>query len=87
MWISGVLTGIFNMFFNPIALESIGWKYYFGYIFFPIAFLLITYFCYPGTRGRTLEQMAFIFDGEEAKLQPADEKSEAMCVVLEQKSL
>ncbi|KAH6959460.1 general substrate transporter [Fusarium avenaceum] len=87
MWISGILTGIFNMFFNPIALESIGWKYYFGYIFFPIAFLLIAYFCYPGTRGRTLEQMAFIFDGEEAKLQPADEKSEAMCVVLEQKSL
>jgi Na+/melibiose symporter-like transporter len=87
MWISGILAGIFNMFVNPIALESIGWKYYFAYIFFLIAFLLIAYFCYRETRGRTLEQMAFIFDREEAELLPADEKSEAMSFVMEHKSL
>ncbi|KAH7028913.1 general substrate transporter [Microdochium trichocladiopsis] len=70
-WISGILAGIFNMFVNPIALETIAWKYYFVYIVFLVAFLLLAYFCYPETRGRTLEQMAFIFDGDDAEVIPA----------------
>lgn len=35
---------------------------------FSVAFLLITYLFYPETRGHTLEQIAFIFDGEDADL-------------------
>ncbi|KAF4958816.1 hypothetical protein FGADI_2160 [Fusarium gaditjirri] len=72
MWISGILAAIFNMFVNPIALESIGWKFYFVFIVFLVAFFVVAYFFYPETKGRTLEQMAFIFDGEDAEVVPAD---------------
>ncbi|KAF5246451.1 hypothetical protein FANTH_6823 [Fusarium anthophilum] len=70
MWISGIIAGIFNMFVNPIALASIGWKYYIVYIVFLVAFLLLAYFYYPETRGHTLEQMASIFDGKDTELMP-----------------
>lgn len=68
MWSTGILAGIFNMFVNPIALGSIGWKYYFVYIFFLLSFLFTAFFFYPETRGHTLEQMGFIFDGEESDI-------------------
>ncbi|KAJ1337253.1 hexose transporter-like protein [Microdochium nivale] len=71
-WISGILAGIFNMFVNPIALETIAWKYYFVYVAFLLAFLLLAYFAYPETRGHTLEQMAFIFDGDDAEVISGD---------------
>ncbi|KAH7025701.1 general substrate transporter [Microdochium trichocladiopsis] len=78
-WVSGICAAVFNMFVNPIALQSIGWKYYFVFIVFLVAFLLTAYFCYPETRGRTLEQMAFIFDGDDAaaaaELLPAESKT------------
>lgn len=75
MWISGILAGIFNMFVNPIALETIAWKYYFVYIALLLAFLLLSFFCYPETRGHTLEQMALIFDGDDAEVVPVDTKA------------
>ncbi|CAF3498307.1 unnamed protein product [Fusarium graminearum] len=86
MWISGIVAGIFNMFVNPIALGSIGWKYYFTYIIFLIAFLVIAYFFYPETKGRTLEQMAYIFDGEDAVTEGVEDKPKVLSVELERKS-
>ncbi|QPC74568.1 hypothetical protein HYE68_005320 [Fusarium pseudograminearum] len=86
MWISGIVAGIFNMFVNPIALGSIGWKYYFTYIVFLIAFLVIAYFFYPETKGRTLEQMAYIFDGEDAVTEGLEDKPKALSVEMERKS-
>ncbi|KAF5985074.1 hexose transporter [Fusarium coicis] len=86
MWISGIIAGIFNMFVNPIALGSIGWRYYIVFIAFLVAFLLIAYFCYPETRGHTLEQMAFIFDGEDADLLPRGSKTEVLAEEAERKS-
>lgn len=73
MWSAGISAGIFNMFVNPIALESIGWKYYFTFVFFLISFLVVAFFFYPETRGRTLEQVAFIFDREEETSDPQTE--------------
>ncbi|KAF5709079.1 hexose transporter [Fusarium mundagurra] len=75
LWLSGILAGIFNMFVNPIALESIGWKYYFIFIVFLVGFFGVAYFFYPETKYRTLEQMAFIFDGEDAEVLPSEAKS------------
>jgi hypothetical protein len=74
------------MFINPIALGSIGWKYYFTYIVFLIAFLVIAYFFYLETKGRTLEQMTHIFDGEDAETEPLGDKVKVMSVELERKS-
>nr|AMB48854.1 sugar transporter [Fusarium camptoceras] len=83
-YLSGILAGLFNMFVNPIALQSIGWKYYIVYVAFLVAFLLISYFFYPETRGHTLEQIAFIFDGEDAELVTPEGKDH---ILVEQKSV
>ncbi|KAH7021486.1 lactose permease [Microdochium trichocladiopsis] len=50
---------------NPLALTSIGWKFmaiYCGWIAFEF---IIVYFLYPETQGRTLEELAFLFEGDE----------------------
>ncbi|KAH7308158.1 general substrate transporter [Stachybotrys elegans] len=75
-YLSSMLAAIFNVFVNPIALESIGWRFYFVFIVFLVAFFVVAYFYYPETRGRTLEQMVFIFDGEDAELLPGDKKND-----------
>ncbi|KAH7325554.1 general substrate transporter [Stachybotrys elegans] len=87
MWLSGIVAGVFNMFVNPIALSSIGWRYYFTFIVFLIAFLLMAYFLYPETRGRTLEQMAIIFDGEDADVLQVDKKIQAESITIENKGV
>jgi hypothetical protein len=51
---------------NPIALEAIGWKYY---IVFAVILGIVTltiYFYYPETKGHSLEEMAVIFDKDQA---------------------
>ncbi|UPL03638.1 hypothetical protein LCI18_014572 [Fusarium solani-melongenae] len=55
----------FNVFVNPIVLEAIAWKYYLIYVAILIIFVLNIYFCYPETKGYTLEEMAVIFDGQQ----------------------
>jgi len=47
---------------NPIALTAIGWKFmaiYCGWITFEFLFV---FFMYPETQGRTLEELAFLFE-------------------------
>jgi MFS family permease len=61
-----LLAVFFNIFVNPIALGALAWKYYFVYIALLILITAIVYFGYPETRGHTLEEMARIFDGDEA---------------------
>ncbi|KAH7011271.1 general substrate transporter [Ilyonectria destructans] len=56
----------FNTFINPIALDAIQWKYYFVFVAVLVAMILTVWFYYPETRGRTLENMAYLFDGEDA---------------------
>lgn len=63
-----MVANFFNTFVNPIALEAIGWKYYFVFIVVLIAMGFTVYFFYPETRGHTLEHMAVIFDGDDAAL-------------------
>ncbi|KAH9899263.1 hexose transporter [Cubamyces lactineus] len=56
---------IFNQYVNPIALKNIAWKYYIVYcawLAFELGFL---YFFIVETKGRTLEETAALFDGEE----------------------
>ncbi|PVH79102.1 general substrate transporter [Cadophora sp. DSE1049] len=60
------LAVFFNIFVNPIALESIDWKYYIVFVGLLVVFLLNCYFFYPETRGHSLEEIARIFDKEDA---------------------
>ena len=74
-WCSTVVAIFINTFVNPIALEAIRWKYYIVFIVMLTLLLVTVYFAYPETRGHTLEQMAVIFDGDDAT---ASEKTEIM---------
>ncbi len=58
----------FNIFVNPIALQAIAWKYYIVYIVMGFLIVITIYYTYPETRGHSLEEMAFIFDGESAEV-------------------
>jgi len=63
---STYLALFFNLFVNPIALKSIAWRYYFVYIGILVGIGVTVWLFYPETRGRSLEEMAVVFDGEEA---------------------
>ncbi|KAL1656355.1 hypothetical protein SLS61_000818 [Didymella pomorum] len=80
-WITVVVANFFNTFVNPIALEAIGWKYYFVFIIVLVAMGLTVYFFYPETRGYTLEHMAVIFDGEETAPSSQETAARAASVV------
>ncbi|PGH21293.1 hypothetical protein AJ80_03343 [Polytolypa hystricis UAMH7299] len=63
--IFGKLGGFFSNNVNPIALDAIDWKYlaiYCGWIAFEFLFI---FFLYPETSGRTLEELAFLFEDRE----------------------
>lgn len=62
-------------------MEAIHWKYYIVFIVMLALLWITVFFAYPETRGHTLEQMAVIFDGDDAAVPPAaavSEKTEAL---------
>ncbi|KAF2717454.1 general substrate transporter [Polychaeton citri CBS 116435] len=59
--------GFFNQYVNPIALEAIAWKFYIVYIVLLAAMVPTIWFLFPETKGRTLEEIAIVFDGERAQ--------------------
>ncbi|KAH7370173.1 general substrate transporter [Rhexocercosporidium sp. MPI-PUGE-AT-0058] len=62
------LSGVFNQYVNPIGLENLQWKFYFLYIAILVFQCLVIYFYYVETRGPTLEEIAVLFDGEDANV-------------------
>lgn len=67
-----VIAIFFNTFVNPIALESLGWKYYFVFVVVLIIMGFTVYFFYPETKGYTLENIAILFDGEGAAVSSSE---------------
>ncbi|KAF8439056.1 hexose transporter [Boletus edulis BED1] len=57
---------IFNQYINPIALEKLGWKYYLVYVCWLACEFVFLWFFIVETKGRTLEETAALFDGEDA---------------------
>lgn len=55
-----------NTFVNPIGMDTIGWKYYIWYCCWISFEACCIYFLFPETSGRTLEELAFLFEGDEA---------------------
>lgn len=66
MWISTATAVFFNIFVNPIALESIQWRYYLVFVFILAGGGLVIYFMFPETRGHSLEEMARIFGDDDS---------------------
>ncbi|KAF8968145.1 general substrate transporter [Flammula alnicola] len=58
----------FNQFINPWALAAISWWYYVVYCGWLILELLFVIFFIVETKGRTLEETAALFDGDEQPL-------------------
>lgn len=58
----------FNTFVSPIALSSIGWRYYIIFVIIVLFGIVMVWFTYPETKGHTLEEMNVVFDGEAAAL-------------------
>ncbi|KAJ6576457.1 general substrate transporter [Mycena vulgaris] len=61
------LTSAFNQFVNPWAISAIGWFYYLVYLGWLAVELVFVYFYIIETKGRTLEETAILFDGEERR--------------------
>ncbi|KAH9481375.1 Lactose permease [Psilocybe cubensis] len=55
----------FNQFVNPWALSAISWWYYVVYCGWLVFELVFIFFFAVETKGRTLEETAALFDGEE----------------------
>ncbi|CAK7215472.1 hypothetical protein SBRCBS47491_002493 [Sporothrix bragantina] len=53
-------------FCNPIGLDNLGWKYYIVFCALLVCITLTVYFYFPETKGYSLEEIAVVFDGEEA---------------------
>jgi hypothetical protein len=63
-----------NRYINPIGLKNLkpGWKFYTIYCCWIAVELVVVYLFYIETKGPTLEEIAKIFDGEEAETGVAD---------------
>src|SRR5690606_18640857 len=72
----GRIAGFFNNFVNPIGLANIGWKYYITYVVWLAFEVCFVWFLFPETSGRTLEELSFLFEGDEMnnKIERATEK-------------
>ncbi|KAH8690337.1 general substrate transporter [Talaromyces proteolyticus] len=66
MQIAGTCALIFNGYVNPIAMEAITWRYYILYCCVIAVEIVIVYLVFPETKGRSLEEVAVLFDGEAA---------------------
>ncbi|GME73722.1 unnamed protein product [Ambrosiozyma monospora] len=68
---------IYNGFVNPIAMDAIQWKYYIVYCCIIAVELIVCYFTFVETSGKTLEEVAVVF-GEQPismdSLKLADER-------------
>ncbi|OBT94193.1 hypothetical protein VE01_06954 [Pseudogymnoascus verrucosus] len=66
MQIAATCVLIFNGYANPVAMEAISWRYYIVYICVLAVEVVLVFFFFPETKGKTLEEVAFIFDGDTA---------------------
>ncbi|KAJ5923666.1 hypothetical protein N7454_008911 [Penicillium verhagenii] len=72
------LACFFNQYVNPVAFAVLQWKYFVIYIGCLIVFLGVVYFLFPETQGRSLEDVARIFeDGKILQvMSPTDSENE-----------
>lgn len=62
------LSGVLNQYANPIGLADLAWKFYFVYIVILVIEVGCIWFLFVETKGPTLEEIAILFDGKEARV-------------------
>ncbi|KAF7131138.1 hypothetical protein CNMCM5793_004125 [Aspergillus hiratsukae] len=65
------VASIFGGYVNPIALKNIGWKFYIYYCVWVAIIFAVVYFFFVETAGPTLEELTYLFEGEDEKMQLA----------------
>ncbi|TFK23548.1 hexose transporter [Coprinopsis marcescibilis] len=65
----GRLAGFFNQFVNPIGIENSGWRFYISYVAFLAFEVVFVFFLFPETHGKTLEELAFLYEKDEVETQ------------------
>lgn len=48
---------------NPVGLAALGWKYYVVFCCILACLVVVIYFLFPETKGRSLEQITELFEG------------------------
>ncbi|KFY32658.1 hypothetical protein V495_08845 [Pseudogymnoascus sp. VKM F-4514 (FW-929)] len=64
----GISSNVLNQYINPVGLESIGWKFYTFYCAMLCVIFTVVYFLWVETKGVPLEEIAKLFDGEDANV-------------------
>jgi sugar porter (SP) family MFS transporter len=62
------LAGIYNQYVNPLGLAALQWRFYFVYVAVLVVECVVIWFYFVETRGPTLEEIAVLFDGEDARV-------------------
>ncbi|KAL3454101.1 general substrate transporter [Aspergillus insuetus] len=62
------LAGIYNQYVNPLGLAALQWRFYFVYVAVLVIECVVIWFYFVETRGPTLEEIAVLFDGEDARV-------------------
>jgi Na+/melibiose symporter-like transporter len=52
-------------FINPIGLDNVGWKFFISYCVILALEVVFVYYFFAETSGRTLEELAFLFEDKE----------------------
>ncbi|KAF5388328.1 hypothetical protein D9615_000809 [Tricholomella constricta] len=60
----GRMAGFFNQFVNPIGIRNSGWKFYISYCCFLLFEVVFVFFLFPETHGRSLEELAFLYEDD-----------------------
>lgn len=58
----GRMAGFFTTFVNPIGIKNASWRYLISYCCWLAFEVVFVYFMFPETAGRTLEELAFLFE-------------------------
>ncbi|KAL4861505.1 hypothetical protein BDV12DRAFT_64731 [Aspergillus spectabilis] len=58
-------TSFITSYIHPIGIENLGWRYYIITAVWNAIMLLVVYFTFVETKGKTLEEIASLFDGDE----------------------
>ena len=70
------VASVFGGYVNPVGLDAIDWKFYVYYCVWVAFIFLVVYFLFPETSGPTLEELAYLFEGEGAKQELAQKIEE-----------
>ncbi|KDN70438.1 putative sugar transporter [Colletotrichum sublineola] len=62
------ICGAFNTYVNPLGIAAMSWKFYFFYVGWIIVQFVVVYLVFPETKGPSLEQIALLFDGNDAQV-------------------